>query len=288
MPECMDRAADFIWKNARLLDRQRFAHHFLGGSRDGVVSALQAYQNDDGGFGNALEPDMRCPTSQPQFQEVGLRILDEVGFGGGMVEGACNFLQTIATDEGGVPWALANVDPYPHAPWWAPEEVLKANINPTGAIAGLLHKRGVHHAWLAGATEFCWRVIDGGIANDPHGLMCVLTFLENAPDQDRARAAFETIGGLIFDQGLVCMDPDDPGYVKKPLDWAPRPESWCRALFNDEVIGTHLDALEARQAEDGGWCISWEAVSPSCELEWRGVLTVDALLTMRAYGRLGD
>ncbi|MBI4926641.1 MAG: hypothetical protein HY835_02670, partial [Anaerolineae bacterium] len=59
------RAADFIWKNARLLDRRLFAFDFLDGSAEAVVSALAAYQNADGGFGNALEPDKRTPYSTP-------------------------------------------------------------------------------------------------------------------------------------------------------------------------------------------------------------------------------
>src|SRR5256885_545107 len=75
----LDRAAEFIWRNGRLLDRQRFAHHFLGASAAPVVVALRAYQNADGGFGNALDPDKRCPDSQPVDVEVALRILDEVG-----------------------------------------------------------------------------------------------------------------------------------------------------------------------------------------------------------------
>ena len=56
--------------------------------------------------------------------------------------------------------------------------------------------------------------------------------------------------------------------------------------FEDTVIEEHLDAFAARQQEDGGWAISWPAVSPACELEWRGFLTVAALLLLRAYGRI--
>ena len=35
------RAEEFIWKNARLLERQLFAYHFKGGSRESVVAALR-------------------------------------------------------------------------------------------------------------------------------------------------------------------------------------------------------------------------------------------------------
>jgi hypothetical protein len=35
-----------------------------------------------------------------------------------------------------------------------------------------------------------------------------------------------------------------------------------------------------------GWPINWTAVSPACELEWRGWMTVQRLKTLKAYGRL--
>lgn len=42
-----------------------------------VISALRPYQNADGGFGNALEPDLRGDASQPVPFEHAFQILDE-------------------------------------------------------------------------------------------------------------------------------------------------------------------------------------------------------------------
>jgi len=101
-----DRAEEFIYNNARLLERQLFAYHFKGGSREHVLTALRAYENEDGGFGHALEPDIRCPESQPVPVQHALEFLDAVGFDAEMVQRACDYLMTIATPEGGVPWLL--------------------------------------------------------------------------------------------------------------------------------------------------------------------------------------
>ena len=79
MTNVFARAETFIWSNARLLERRLFAYHFRGGSRYAVLAALRAYQNDDGGFGQALEPDIRCPDSQPVPVQHALEILDAVG-----------------------------------------------------------------------------------------------------------------------------------------------------------------------------------------------------------------
>jgi hypothetical protein len=57
-------------------------------------------------------------------------------------------------------------------------------------------------------------------------------------------------------------------------------------LFEEAELTAHLDALEAAQCEDGGWPISWDPPSAASRLEWRGRWTVEALVTLRAYGRL--
>ena len=55
--QAFDLAQTFIWRNARLIDRHLFAYLFRQGPKTPVITALKAYQNVDGGFGNALEPN---------------------------------------------------------------------------------------------------------------------------------------------------------------------------------------------------------------------------------------
>jgi hypothetical protein len=104
MKNLFERAEEFIWQNARLLERRLFDFHFRSGSSQAVLSALHAYQNEDGGYGNALEPDIRCPESQPVPTQHALEILDTTGFDEMMVQRMCEFLLRITTEEGGVPF----------------------------------------------------------------------------------------------------------------------------------------------------------------------------------------
>ncbi len=57
----LDRAGEFAWRNARLVERALFNHLFVAPSPRTVVAALRAYQNADCGFGTALEADIRAP-----------------------------------------------------------------------------------------------------------------------------------------------------------------------------------------------------------------------------------
>ena len=60
-----DAAAGFLTAGARVLDRRVFQRLFSGGAAEPVRDAVAAYRNADGGFGHALEPDLRTPASQP-------------------------------------------------------------------------------------------------------------------------------------------------------------------------------------------------------------------------------
>jgi hypothetical protein len=228
----LDRAADFVWRNARLLERRRFAFLFGGGSPEPVVAALRAYRNVDGGFGNALEPDKRCPDSQPVDVQVALQVLDEAGEDDGLAATACDFLETITTPEGGVPFALPTVRDYPRAPWWDAPDEPPASLNPTAALAGLLHKRNVRHPWLDAATAFCWRRIgeNDPALRDAHALLCLVPFLAHVPDRGRAEDTLErVIRPLLAGDAGIVADPDAPGYGQTPLAFAPTPDSPFRA-----------------------------------------------------------
>lgn len=282
----LSQATDFMWRTARLLERRRFASLFLEGERQVVLEALRPYQNPDGGFGNGLEPDVRGPVSQPVPTWTALCVLDEVAaFGDPMVTRACDYLLSISTPEGGVPFVLPSVRDYPRAPWWETDDEPPASLNPTAAIAALLHKHGVEHPWLPAATAFCWRKLDALDQTSPYEMRAVLPFLDFVPDRQRAEKVFARVGPKILEQKLVALTPTPQDESHTPLNFAPSPRSLARRLFSDEVIEAHLDALASGQQEDGGWQFDWLAWNPAAALEWRGIVTIEALVKLRAYGR---
>ncbi len=283
----LSKATDFLWRTARLLERRRFAFLFLNGERQAILEALRPYQNADGGFGNSLEPDVRAPVSQPVPTWTALCILDEAeAFSDPMVTRACDYLLSITTAEGGVPFVLLSVRDYPHAPWWEIGDQPPASLNPTAAIAALLHKHHIEHPWLSAATDYCWRKLDVMDQTDPYEMRAILPFLDFVPDRKRAEKVFARVGPKILEQNLVALIPTTQEETHSPLNFAPRPQSLARRLFSDDVIEAHLEALAAAQQEDGGWQFNWLAWNPAAALEWRGIVTIEALVTLRAYGRL--
>jgi hypothetical protein len=281
-----DAAADFLAGHARVLDKRVFQRLFQNGGPAPVRDAVAAYRNDDGGFGHALEPDLRTAASQPAAVEMALRIMDVAdAWDERLVKDACDWLVTIAPAEGGATFVLPSLDQGPHAPWWAAPEGNPPSPIQTGQITGVLYERGFAHPWLDGATTVMWRLIDALTEPNAYEMYGVLAFLQHVPDRSRARAAFERVGPLLLEQGLVALDPDAAGEVHSPLDFAPLPDSIARSLFDDATIAAHLDHLANAQRDDGGWTFNWPAWSPAAEADWRGFLTVDALRILRANGQ---
>ena len=281
-----DAAAEFIAARARVLDRRVFKRLFQGGPAAPVRDAIAAYRNDDGGFGHALEPDLRSAASQPAAVEMALRLMDLTGaWDAAIVTDACDWLATVPPADGGVTSVLPSVSEGPHAPWWVPEAGNLASPIQTGQIAGILYARGFAHPWLDGATGAMWRMIDRLTQPGGYEMFGVLAFLQHVPDRARAAEAVRRAGPLLLRRGLVALDPDAGGEVHTPLDFAPLPDSVARPLFDDTVIEAHLDHLAAAQCDDGGWMFNWPSWSPAAEADWRGFLTVDALRILRANGR---
>lgn len=279
----IELAEQYILNNARLLERHRFAALFRGGDPQRVVAALLPYRNDDGGFGQALEPDGRGPGSQPAAVQHAFAILDEVGaFGGELVTGTCDYLAAISAEDGGLPFVHPNMRGYASAPWWQVPERYEGNLIPTGHTTGLLHKHNVDHPWLAPATEYCWRTIENQTEFNTYETMSAVTFLDHVPDRSRAQEASARLGKIVRAQPMGAES--DQSYT--PWDFAPRPESIARQWFSDDEVESGLDALEASQKDDGSWPIRWPIWLAITGFEWGGMVTIEALRVLVNYGRV--
>ncbi|WP_050430989.1 hypothetical protein [Chondromyces crocatus] len=296
----LEAAERFVWLSGRVLERLRFAHLFRHGDAARVLSALRPYQNPDGGFGEAIEPDFRGPVSQPLSVDFALHIVDEVGgFEDPMVGAALGYLASITCEDGGVPNVLPDVPRYPHAFWWAPAPgPLVGSLLPTASIAGLLHKHRVAHPWLERATSFCWEAIEGlparvAVAEGriprlqiAYETRAALVFLEHAPERARAAQTARALGELLLGRGGFIAAGEGTAGEMSLLDVVSRPGSPARAWFSDAQVEQHLDALLAEQGKEGGWSVSWPAWTAAAGLEWMPIQTVERLKTLKAYGRL--
>jgi len=268
-------AEQFLHERARLLDRRIFEARFQGIAPARVLDALRGYRNDDGGFGFALEPDLRAPTSQPIFVEIAFQAMHEAGArDDDLLGGACDWLAAIAAPDGGVPPALADAMEYPRAAHWNGDWAVTPSLNPTAGIAAYLHAFGFEHPWRTKATAWCVERMREPIGS-AHTLKCAVRLADAIGDADLLTHLASQLDAAEWFQREVPVTT----YTQTPLHFP-------RRLFDDATIDAHLDDLLARQQADGGWPVDWEPPGPAAKEEWRGRWTLDALLTLREHGRI--
>ena len=137
-------ARNFVYKNARPLDMARWLFLFEKGSKQDVPQFLASYQNADGGFGHALEPDCWSPYSSPVQTWTATQIIKEINFeekDHPIIQGILNYLSSGKNFDGHT-WAntIPTNNDYPHAPWWSYDPAPEANYNPTASLIGFILK----------------------------------------------------------------------------------------------------------------------------------------------------
>ena len=203
---------DFIRRESRLLERRLFATCFEGAPATGVVDAVRAFRNGDGGFGHGLEPDVRCPASLPVDVEVAFQALATARAAGReLVLGAwtiCPKWRPAWRPAAPTP-AVPVIESFPRAAHWT-DWTYEPSLNPTAGLVGVLNRLGVAHPWLDEATAFCWAQLEAPIAERSPRTERGAVFLEQMPDDDRSAAAAARVVECLSGASSWRTDPDDP------------------------------------------------------------------------------
>lgn len=298
----LDAARTFLMEQARPLEAARFQFHFEGASADAVLAELGPYQDMDGGFGHALEPDLRAPESSAIATSVAFQILREIGAEGDrrLAGQALRYLLA-AFDRRLGGWRIVppSTDASPHAPWWQQagrvHDYDQFGLNPNAELLGVLHVRRDEVA-----DEVLERVAAGVLAClavpgdlEMHDLLCCLR-LDRTPDLPPQLA--EAVRGKIVDSlpGVLGRDRAAwEAYSLRPLQVVDTPDSpFLPGL--EEAVQDNLDYEIETQEPDGSWLPRWSwgdsypEVWPVARREWAGVLTLGTLRTLQRFGRVAE
>jgi hypothetical protein len=286
----IDRILDFITANARLLDRHRTDLAIGHGDPEAALAVLAGYRNADGGFGWALEPDLRAPGSQPVAALHAFEVFEEVApVTSPMAVGLLDWLGTVALPGGAVPFALPGAATAGSAPMWGSADTTSPSLHMTAVSLGIAHRVGRHdravavHPWLRRATDWAMaeiQALDG--PRDAIEFRFVLQLLDALDASDE----LERLGAHLPEDGTMAVSGGTPDEAMRPLDFSPEPDRPLRALIDRRAIEADLDRLEAEQLDDGGWDVDWAHWSPAGGLEWRGWATVRALRILSRNGRV--
>lgn len=306
-PAAMERARRFLRTEARPIDRALFEFRFGGAAADAVLGALCAYQNVDGGFGHALEPDVRTPASSALATGIAMLMLKEVGCPANhrLVRGAIGYLlDTFDADDHVWRVVPREANAHPHAPWWHDEKGSLARtfdsflIIPRAQLVGLLHHfpDGVPAEWLKDVTE---RVVSdvetiqalGTGGGDDLAYALGMAEEEALPAAYRQRLLRRL--RAVVPHG-VSRDPAEwDSYCIHPLKIVHAPSSPVADLLED-AIQADLDYQIERQTPEGTWdpVWTWDDAYPQAweqaRQEWRGHRTLETLTILQAFGRIEE
>jgi hypothetical protein len=289
MPE-LDRILDFVTSNARLLDRHRAGLAVGTGDPEAALAVLAGYRNADGGFGWALEPDLRGPASQPVAALHAFEVFEEVApVTSPMAAGLLDWLDAVALPGGAVPFAFAGGASAGSAPMWGSADTTSPSLHMTAVVLGIAHRVARHdravaaHPWLQRATD--WAMAEIAALDRPRDAI-EFRFVLQLLDALEAADELERLGAHLPPDGTMAVSGGKPDEAMRPLDFSPEPDRSLRALLDPGAVAADLDRLEAEQHGDGGWDVDWAHWSPAGGLEWRGWATVRALRILRGNGRL--
>jgi len=298
--QAYERARRFVAAHGRALEAARLRLHFDGAPATVALAELARYQNADGGFGQALEPDLRIGASSALGTSIAFQVLREIGAPSApeMTSPAIAYLLRTC-DRAPLSWRLVPevYTEVPQAPWWNQAGVERGmrrfELNPSAELQGYLCEHGqlVPPELLAALGERVLTELAGRQRIIMHDFLCCQRLLATAGLEDGLRASL--LGELLrLLPTAVSVEPAQwAGYSLRPLQVADRPDSPFYAPLR-QAVATNLDYEIATQQEDGSWALTWSWAAqypdawPQAAREWAGMVIVEKLLSLHAFGRI--
>ena len=292
---------NYMNTDARPLEKSIFNYYFNDSSGDDILDSLEAFQNTDGGFGKGIEPDFKLTKSSPMATAIGLRYLSKLDNNDraqNMIAKAVEYLETtFDSNRNGWYSVPSIVNNYPHAPWWEFRNDINMTVidyswgNPTAELIGCVYKykkylnnldiyslRNYAITNLNKRTEF----------NSEHEIISYI-HMYNTLDEEFSSQIVDTLKLAV--SKLVNLNQSEwINYVATPLKFI---NFDSKNFFGIECkfVDQNLDYLIDRLEEDGRILPTWQWDKyleewEIAKIEWMGLLTLEALLSLLKFNRI--
>lgn len=298
--DSFEKAKKWINNNGRPLEKVLFNFHFENGDAKFVLQELKTFQNTDGGFGNALEPDLRIPSSSVLGTSLAFQIIRKINADSSndLVRSGIKFLVKNYNEED-QSWRIIppEAEDSPHAPWWNQKErenhFTGFNLNPTAEILGYLYdykNLGENHL----IADLTLKVLDelSQLAEIVmHDFLCCKRLLESNNLDQTHKQKLQTELNRLVDSCVLKDSSKWDGYRLRPVQVADSPSS---PFINQiqSAVEKNLDYEIEKQNIYGVWEPNWswgDDYSGEWEVakkEWTGIITLDKLVLLDRFGRI--
>ena len=287
------KAKKWIEENGRPLEKTHLGFYFGGADLGGVLIALKKFQNKNGGFGHALEPDLRMPDSSVLATSIAFQILKSLPVEQSSSEIVFPAIQFLLRnyDSGQMSWRIIpeSAENSPHAPWWdqtgEKDKFSGFHLNPTAEILG----------YLPEFNSILGERVLSELRNlkeiEMHDFLCCKRLSESMILSKNFRKNLILELDRLLGTCVVTDSSKWNGYGLRPLQVADSPDS----IFIDELqasIKANLDYEIDTQNENGTWqpTWSWGDKFPDdwekAKKEWTGIITLEKLIQLKRFGRI--
>ena len=260
----------WIYRNARNIELSLWKYYFENGSKEDVISSLLLYQNEDGGFGHALEADNWNPNSSPYITLVAINILKSINFhdkNHEIMQGIFKFLESNSYfTEDGWYFNIPSNNDYAHAPWWTYNMEVNA-VESIGVTAGLtafiIRNADENSDIYKRALNLCDKLIIKFMTSLNYGDMGVgeyctlLSSIEETKLTERYEISFFTkkLKKAVHDS--IERDMSKWIYYSvRPSQYISSPESRFYK-DNEDIVSSELDYIIEIRQKNGVWDITW-------------------------------
>lgn len=287
-------AKNFILQNARPLELSLYKYFFESGSNQAVIDELSKFQNPDGGFGHALEPDFFNPNSSPIATNDAIITLFRISAldrDSAIVKGIVKYLDSHDSfNEDKKRWLFAidsNKD-YPHAIWWEKKGDGISKFNPSVSLAAFMvcyvNRTSLYEEIIKDAVTY----LKSGEEISGDDVNCYLLAYELLTSN-----SISDIVDLNIFKNLLCNAIENcicKDISKYGVEYVPMPSVIFTGRYTEFItseikplIIAENDILGKLQMEDGGFDITWKWYTPYSEFEqarawWRPRITLEKLL----------
>lgn len=306
--EAFDQIRIWIYRNSRQIELVLWQYEFENGSKEAVLSALSCYQNEDGGFGNTLEPDCWNPESSPYTTLCAIDKLRNIDFkdtSHPIIQGIIRYLESGVHFNGeGWLFSIPSNNHYPRAPWWTYDP--KANKYEhkgvtLGLVCFILQFVNKESELYKQAFELAKKLLSKLKEPDDMGDMglsgyCMLLEMLKKlglSDQFDTSYLLATVKQLV-DKIIVRDVSQWVNYGVRPSQFISSPDSPFYK-GNEDIVEQELDYFIDTRPANGVWGITWQwwdlyekypkefAIS---ENWWRADGAISRLKFLLNFGRL--
>lgn len=291
-----DQVEKYIIEHARPVDIALYNYHFRNGDAGAVMQELAKFQNKDGGFGYAVEPDMRLPKSTALATWMAFQFIKKIDVDPNdkVIRSALDYLvETYDNERNGWSIVRPEVDDFPHAPWWEYKTAMEhfSWANPSAEILGLLIRFSDQIEAEDIITSLKEKAINQIQNVDPGDFHDVFNYkaLYELADEGLKKELKQPVADLIWKASST--NPNEwKDYVATPLKFVDSPDDPFIELFDGGLIQQNLDFLVDQIVSGDHWEPNWDWSGnypdewEKAKVEWSGHLTVKNMVTLKKFG----